>query len=134
MAARYCCAPSGARFQRVQVPNPPGSGKDIAEGKSVYREVESEGSRMWEHTNPQANLWSDEQKSHRRLCMGVRLQHRSKPDNYTESCMINVADGWRERNVWYPGRSVRYALKEVTTAQSSAERTEVSRGHSSDFF
>ena len=45
--------------------------------------------------------------------------------------MVNVADGWRERNVWYPGRSVRYALKEVTTDESSAERTEVSRGHSS---
>ena len=33
--------------------------------------------------------------------------------------------------MWYPGRSVRNALKEVTTAQNSAERTEVSRGHSS---
>ena len=84
-----------------------------------------------ENTNPRANLWSDEQKSHIRLYMRVRLQHKLKPDNYTESCMVNVADGWRERNVWYPGRSVRYALKEVTTAQSSAERTEVSRGHSS---
>ncbi len=41
------CAPSGARFQQVQVLNPPGSGKDIAEGKGVHREVESEGSRMW---------------------------------------------------------------------------------------
>ena len=41
------CAPSGARFQRVKVPNPPGSGKDIAEGKGVHREVESEGSWMW---------------------------------------------------------------------------------------
>ena len=66
--------------------------------------------------------------------MRVRLLYKPKPSNYTESCMIDVADGWRERNVWYPGRSVRYALKEVTTAQSSAERTEVSRGHSSDFF
>ena len=46
--------------------------------------------------------------------MGVRLQTKSKPDNYTESCGIDVADGWRERNVWYPGRSVRYALKGVT--------------------
>ena len=63
--------------------------------------------------------------------MRVRLHSKSKPNNYTESCGINVADGWRERNVWYPGRSVRYALKEVTTAKSSAERTEVSRGHSS---
>ena len=34
-------------------PNPPGSGKDIAEGKGVHREMESEGSRMWEKTNYQ---------------------------------------------------------------------------------
>ena len=63
--------------------------------------------------------------------MRVRLRNKSKPNNYTELCGINVADRWRERNVWYPGRSVRNALKEVTIAQSSAERTEVSRGHSS---
>ena len=43
----FYCAPSGARFQRVKVSNPPGSGKDIAEGKGVRREVESEGSRIW---------------------------------------------------------------------------------------
>ena len=48
--------------------------------------------------------------------MRIRLLNKSKSNNYTESCMINVADGWRERNVWYPGRSVRYALKEVTIA------------------
>ena len=59
------------------------------------------------------------------------MQFKLKPNDYTESCMVDAADGWRERNVWYPGRSVRYALKEVTTAESSAERTEVSRGHSS---
>ena len=58
-----------------------------------------------EHNNPRANLWSDEQKSHMRSCMRVRLQHKSKPHNYTESCMINEADGWRGRNVWYLGRS-----------------------------
>ncbi|NDV70452.1 arginase [Dysgonomonas sp. 25] len=38
--------------------------------------------------------------------MRVRLLHKLKPNNYTESCMVYVADGWRERNVWYPGRSV----------------------------
>ena len=59
--------------------------------------------------------------------MRVRLLFKSKPDNYTESCMIDEADGWRGRNVWYLGRSVRYALKEVTitkvmlNAQKSAE-------------
>ena len=63
--------------------------------------------------------------------MRVRLRFKSKPNNYTESCMIDVADGWRGRNVWYLGRSVRYALKRVTTTEGSAERTEVSRGHSS---
>ena len=84
-----------------------------------------------EHTNPRANLWSDEQKSHIRLCMRVRLLLKSKPHNYTESCMIDVADGWREGNVWYLGRSVRYALKGATNAKGVAERTEVSRGHSS---
>ena len=116
----------------MKVPNPPGSGKDIAEGKGVHREVESEGRRMWGKTlTSWANLWSDEQKSHIRLCMRVRMQSKSKPNSHTESCMINVTDGWREGNVWYLGRSVRYALKGVTTVESGAERTEVSRGHSS---
>ncbi|WP_334295344.1 winged helix-turn-helix transcriptional regulator [Lachnoclostridium sp. Marseille-P6806] len=27
--------------------------------------------------------------------------------------MINVADRWRERNVWYPGRSARYSLTDL---------------------
>ena len=66
--------------------------------------------------------------------MRVRLRRKPKPDSYTESCMINVADGWREGNVWYLGRSVRHALRRVTIAESDAERTEVSRGHSSEFF
>jgi len=64
--------------------------------------------------------------------MRVRLHYKPKPDNYTESCMINVADRWREGIVWYLGRSVRYAPKGVTTVGSGAERTEVSRGHSSE--
>jgi len=44
MVGGFYGVPGGHTFQRVQVPNPPGSGKDIAEGKGVYREVESEGS------------------------------------------------------------------------------------------
>ena len=42
-------APGGARFLRVQVPNPPSSGKYIAEGKGTYREVGSEESRMYSY-------------------------------------------------------------------------------------
>ena len=83
---------------------------------------------------PWANLWSDEQKSHIRLCMRVRLQLKSKPNNYTESCMINEADRWRGRNVWYLGRSVRYALKGVKNEKGGGEGEEVSRGHSREVF
>ena len=46
--------------------------------------------------------------------MRVGLLFKIKPDSYTESCAVNAADGWRERNVWYPGRSVRKALKMAT--------------------
>lgn len=60
--------------------------------------------------------------------MRVRLLYKPKPDNYTESCMVNVTDGWRERNVWYPGRSARNApkrrnrsCKAALNAQKSAE-------------
>ena len=42
----YCYALDGARFSRGQVPNPPGSGMDVFEGKGVHREVESKESRM----------------------------------------------------------------------------------------
>ena len=107
-------APSGARFQQVQVLNPPGSGKDIAESKGVYREGNLKEAGCGEHTNPRANLWSDEQKSHMRSCMRVRLPTKLKPNNYTESCIIDVADRWREGNVRYLGRSVWNALKGVT--------------------
>ena len=83
-----------------------------------------------EPTNPRAKLWPDEQKSHIRSHTRISLQSKIKSDSYTESHGINEAGGWSERNVWYPGRSVRQALKDVTTAESGAERTEVSRGHS----
>ena len=67
-----------------------------------------------ESTNSRANLRSDGQKPHIRLYMRVSLQHKMKPDSYTESWAVNTADGWRERNVWYPGKSVRNAPKEAT--------------------
>ena len=115
-----CGAPSGARFSRVKVPNPPGSGKDIAEGKGVHREVESEGSWMWgKILTSWANLWSDEQKSHIRLCMRVRLPLKSKPNNYTESCMINEADRWRGRNVWYQSHRMAWEVCAASSERSN---------------
>ena len=47
------------------------------------------------------------------------MLYKSKSNNYSELIIVNVADMWRERNVWYPGRSVWHALKEVTTAQGN---------------
>ena len=76
----------------MKVPNLPGSGKDIVNGKGVVGDDKSEGSRI-------ANLGSDEQKSHIRLYTGVRLQDKSKPNNYTELYAVDVADRWSERNV-----------------------------------
>ena len=78
---------------------------------------------------PRANLWSDGQKSHIRLYMGVSLRDKIKPDSYTEPGAVNAADRWRKRNVWYPGRSVRKALKKkgnhyrevMLSVQKSAE-------------
>ena len=54
-------------------------------------------------------------RNHIRPCVRVRLLNKSKPNNHTESRMVNVADRWRERDVWYPGRSVRNVLKGITT-------------------
>ncbi len=47
------------------------------------------------------------------------MPNKLKSNNYSKLTVVNVADGWRERNVWYPGRPVRNALKEVTTAQGN---------------
>ena len=46
--------------------------------------------------------------------MRVSLPDKMKPNSYTESCAVDAADGWRERNEWYPGRSAWNALKGVT--------------------
>ena len=59
-----------------------------------------------EDTNSRAYLWSDEQKSHMRLCLRIRLQYKPKSNSYTQSYKINEADRWRGGNVWYLGRSV----------------------------
>ena len=39
---------------------------------------------------------------------------KTKPDNYTESFVVEMAGRWRERNVWYLGRSAWNAPKGVT--------------------
>ena len=58
-------------------------------------------------------------RNHIRPCVRVRLLNKSKPNNHTESRMVNVADRWRERDVWYPGRSAWNALKGVTIVQGN---------------
>ncbi len=59
--------------------------------------MESEG--RWRQNSGLTN------RNHIRLSTGVRLQYKPKPNNCTELCIVNMADIWRERNVWYPGRS-----------------------------
>ena len=73
------------------------SGKNIAKTKGVHREVESEG--RWRQISGLTN------RNHIRLQLRIRLLHKLKSNNYSELTVVNVADGWRERNVWYQGRS-----------------------------
>ena len=54
---------------------------------------------------------------------------KPKSNNYSELTMVNVADGWRERNVWYLGRS-RQRMETEYEIRSNNEWREVSRGHS----
>lgn len=51
--------------------------------------------------------------------MWIRLPFKSKSDNYTELFAIDVTGRWRERNVWYPGRSVWYVLKGTNIVQGN---------------
>ncbi len=46
--------------------------------------------------------------------MRVSLPYKMKPNNYTESYIIDMADRWSERMCEYPRRSVWNALKEVS--------------------
>ena len=75
----------------------PSSGKDTAKTKGVHREVESEG--RWRQISGLTN------RNHIRLQLRIRLHNKSKSNNYSELTVVNVADIWRERNVWYQGRS-----------------------------
>ena len=49
-----------------------------------------------ERSRLKANLWPDEQKSHTRPSVWVRLQGKPKPNNCTEHWMVNAA-GIREK-------------------------------------
>ena len=44
-------------------------------------------------------------RNHIRLQLRIRLHNKSKSNNYSELTVVNVAGIWRERNVWYQGRS-----------------------------
>ena len=99
----------------------PSSGKDTAKTKGVHREVESEES--WRQSSGLTN------RNHIRLQLRIRLLDKPKSNNYSELTVVNVADIWRERNVWYQGRSRQQAETEYETC-SNNEWQEVSRGHS----
>ena len=73
------------------------SGKDTAKTKGVHREVESEG--RWRQNSGLTN------RNHMRLWLRIRLRNKPKSNNYSELTVVNVADIWRESDVWYQGRS-----------------------------
>ena len=58
-------------------------------------------------------------RNHIRLRLRIRLHYKLKSNNYSELTVVDVADIWRESDVWYPGRSVWKALKGVTTVQGN---------------
>ena len=57
------------------------------------------------------------------------MLNKLKSNNYSELTVVDVADMWRERNVWYQGRSCQQVETEYETC-SNNEWQEVSRGHS----
>ena len=68
-------------------------------------------------------------RNHIRLQLRIRLHSKLKSNNYSELAVVNVADTWRERDVWYQGRSRQRVKTEYETC-SNNEWREVSRGHS----
>ena len=89
------CAP-WARSNGCKSRTRPDSGKCIAE-QQVHREVESEG--RWRQISGLTN------RNHIRLQLRIRLPTKPKSNNYSELTVVNVADIWRESDVWYQGRS-----------------------------
>ena len=75
-----------------------------------------------------ANLWSDEQKPHEAIVKD-KAAKQVKVNSYSELIIVDVADIWRESDVWYQGRSRQQAETEYETC-SNNEWREVSRSHS----
>ena len=48
--------------------------------------------------------------------MRIRPPNRSKSNSYTESLVVDATGRWRERNVWYPGRSHGHGQGSITSA------------------
>ena len=59
--------------------------------------------------------------------MGIRPLNRLKSNSYTEPMAVNAAGRWRERNVWYPGRSHGRGQSSRTSAATVETRFAVRR-------
>ena len=68
-------------------------------------------------------------RNHIRLQLRIKLLYKPKSNNYSELTVVNVTDRWRERNVWYQGRSCQQMETEYEVC-SNNEWQEVSRGRS----
>ena len=64
----------------------------------------------------------------------MRLLHKPKSNNYLELTIVNVADMWRKRNVWYQGRSRQRMETEYKIRQYGKNRDEIQKNRfHSDF-
>jgi len=52
------------------------------------------------------------------------LPNKLKSNNYSELTIVNVADGWRESDVWYPGRSRQKVKTEYETVMDFVRKEE----------
>jgi len=48
--------------------------------------------------------------------LGIRPPNRLKSNSYTELMAVDAAGRWRERSVWYPGRSHGRGQSSITSA------------------
>ena len=95
--------------------NRPDSGKVTAKGKGVRRETESEGSRR------QTSGLTDRNPI-KGLRVRIRLQKKSKSDNYPESPKVNRADiRWKEYVHNWRGLAGERKRAVTTNCEKSAE-------------
>ena len=115
MALLFFVRPARTYSKGCRSLNRPDSGKVTAEGKGVRRETESEGSRR------QTSGLTDRNPI-KGLRVRIRLQKKSKSDNYPKSPKVNRADiRWKEYVHNWRGLAGERKRAVTTNCEKSAE-------------